>query len=91
MSEHTLSVRHLDKCGREGCNCLVDPGDSYCGEQCEHADSQAENSRRKEASPCACGHGDCKQLQSAANEDSVQRQAKAHVHGARKPTSPAGS
>ncbi len=60
MSEHTLSLRHLIKCGREGCHCLVDPGNSYCGEQCEHGDDASASTLHSGEAVCGCGHGDCK-------------------------------
>jgi hypothetical protein len=60
MAEHILSPRHLDKCGHAGCKCLVDPGQSYCSQHCEHADGAADSKPQDQASGCKCGHPDCK-------------------------------
>jgi len=65
MSEHTLSLQHLNKCGHEGCNCTVDPANNYCSEQCEQADSKTEKSPQNHASDCICAHVDCKQPETA--------------------------
>ena len=60
MTTHTLDAKHLDKCGHAGCKCLVDPGESYCGTHCEHADTQAEQSPQETVLACQCGHAECK-------------------------------
>lgn len=60
MAEHILSSEHLNKCGHAGCKCLVDPGESYCSEHCEHAAGAAENKPQDKISGCKCGHPECK-------------------------------
>ena len=64
MAQQGLSDAHRNKCGHEGCACLVAPSEHYCSEHCATA-SKANVSgtlpgQAATGGACRCGHDACK-------------------------------
>jgi hypothetical protein len=66
MAQQGLGNEHRNKCGHEGCACLIAPSDHFCSEHCATASaSQISGTlpgKRQEGGRCACGHPDCQQV-----------------------------
>ena len=44
--------KSYQKCAKEGCNCMAEPGSKYCSMQCQ-------DSKKFMTLKCACGHPAC--------------------------------
>lgn len=78
---HGLGNEHLNKCGHEGCVCMVKPGQSYCSDFCARASgaktgSELPGKHLHHGHGCECGHDACEH---------------AHARGAAKPSGLEGS
>lgn len=51
------------RCGRNGCGCLVDGGQTYCSPHC--ANAAANSPLAAVDDRCSCGHGGCDHLHAA--------------------------
>jgi hypothetical protein len=64
MAESRMGREHLNKCGHEGCACMVEPSQSYCSEHCSRASSantSAELPGHEHDLRCRCGHAECEE------------------------------
>lgn len=65
------------RCGRNGCGCLVDEGQTYCSPHCANATANAPLAAVDDR--CGCGHGGCDH-QHAATADLAAVFAAADEH-----------
>ncbi len=67
MAEQGLGNEHRNKCGHDGCMCLVAPSDHFCSDYCATASKDAISGtlpgKRQDSGPCGCGHPACRHTQ----------------------------
>jgi hypothetical protein len=64
MAESGLDEKHLNKCGHEGCQCMVEPSQHFCSEYCAKASAAPisgtlPGEREAQSNGCRCGHPGC--------------------------------
>ncbi|HWI14128.1 MAG TPA: hypothetical protein VNT02_07720 [Burkholderiales bacterium] len=63
MAQQGLGNQHRNKCGHEGCACLIAPSDHFCSDYCAGASKAAISGtmpgQRQQGGPCKCGHSEC--------------------------------
>ncbi|HEY6412489.1 MAG TPA: hypothetical protein VIX42_02305 [Edaphobacter sp.] len=47
-----MATKTPQKCAKDGCNCMAQPGSKYCSTQCEDA-------KKFMTLKCGCGHPAC--------------------------------
>ena len=65
MAQSGLGREHMNKCGHQGCSCMVEPSQGYCSEHCAQASSantsnELPGGSAQAGGKCQCGHSDCK-------------------------------
>jgi hypothetical protein len=62
MAQDGLREEHMNKCGHQGCVCVVEPSQSYCSEYCARASGASTSNELPghiRAGRCECGHAAC--------------------------------
>jgi hypothetical protein len=70
MATEGLGPEHRNKCGHEGCECLIGPMDHFCSEYCAKSSSADISGTLPGGKPhsgaCKCGHAECEERRKAA-------------------------
>jgi hypothetical protein len=63
MAQTRVGAEHMNKCGHEGCLCVVEPSQTYCSDYCvKVSGADASNqlpARQIQGDQCQCGHPAC--------------------------------